>query len=293
MTDASPLDTSGVREAMRREWTEAAPGWRKWRAQFALQSRAVTELLLQAAHLRPGATVLDLASGSGEPAISLAEEVNATGHVVATDLVPAMLLGLHDVISSVKFHNLWIVGAEADSLPFANATFDCATCRLGLMFFPNPESAMGEIRRVLRPGGRAVFAVWGEAARNTFQTVTTGVLKRFAAPPAGSGAPDVFKFAERGSVSSVFERAGFLSIEEQHHEIPWIWPGTPETFWEFNTEMRVSFRKLFEGLSPGQREAAKREVLAEVARYHDGRQINLRAYVVIGSAMRPAEDDAG
>jgi ubiquinone/menaquinone biosynthesis C-methylase UbiE len=292
MTDRSPLDTSGVREAMRREWTAAAPGWRKWRAQFALQSRAVTELMLQAAHLRPGATVLDLASGSGEPAISLAEEVNATGHVVATDLVPAMLSGLRDVIASVKFHNLWVAGAEADALPFANAIFDCATCRFGLMFFPNPESAMGEIRRVLRPGGRAVFAVWGEAARNTFQTVTTGVLKRFATPHAGSAASDPFKFQERGSVSSVLERSGFFGIDEHHHEIPWTWLGTPETFWEFNTEMRVSFRTLFEGLSPDQRETAKRDVLTEVARYYDGRQIDLQAYVVIVSATRGGDHDA-
>jgi ubiquinone/menaquinone biosynthesis C-methylase UbiE len=287
MTDA--LDTSGVREAMRREWTEAAPGWRKWRAQFALQSRAVTQLMLQAAHLRPGAAVLDLASGSGEPAISLAAAVHATGHVVATDLVPAMLSGLRDVISSVKFHNLWIVGAEADALPFANAAFDCVSCRFGLMFFPNAESAMAEIGRVLRPGGRVVFAVWGEAARNTFQTVTTGVLRRFATPPAGSAAPDVFKFQERGSISSVFERSGFLDIEEHHHVIPWTWLGTPETFWEFNKEMRVSFRQLFEGLSPDQQEAAKREVLTEVSRLYNGRQIDLRAYVVIGSATRPAD----
>ena len=84
-------DIERWKEAVRQDWTHRAPAWRRQNPQFAVQSRAATETIVQAARLKPGMKVLDLASGAGDPALTLAEMVGPDGHVTATDLVPEML----------------------------------------------------------------------------------------------------------------------------------------------------------------------------------------------------------
>jgi len=105
--------------------------------------------------------VLDLASGSGEPALTLARHVDATGHVVATDLSQGMLDLAEENARKVGLANISFRQADAHRLPFDNESFDCVTCRLGIMYFVDVHGALMEIRRVLKPEGRAVFAAWG------------------------------------------------------------------------------------------------------------------------------------
>ncbi len=83
--------TPDPKESLRQEWLAAASFWKKWYPQFVIQTRAATDLVVQGAALSPGMHVLDLASGTGEPALTLAEAVGPQGRVVATDLVPEML----------------------------------------------------------------------------------------------------------------------------------------------------------------------------------------------------------
>jgi ubiquinone/menaquinone biosynthesis C-methylase UbiE len=272
----------------RRTWTEAAPGWRKWRNEFELQSRAATSLILDRAQLTPGARVLDLASGAGQPAASIAQAVGPHGHVFATDFVPEMLLGARDLVRSAGLQNLTLLAADAGALPFPPSTFDCVTCRFGLMFFPDAHRALEGIRAVLRPGGRAVFAVWATGAGNDFHATTTGVIERFVAPdPAAGSSTDAFKFAAPETLSSVLKQAGFRAVEERRQEIPWPWTGSVEDFWDFNLEFRMAFRKLFNSLPVEVRESAKQAVFAELTRYYDGSRINLSGQVIVGSGVRP------
>jgi len=272
---------------VRRTWTEAAPGWRKWRSEFEHQSRAATSLILDRAQLTPGARVLDLASGTGQPAASIAQAVGPGGHVFATDIVPEMLLGARDLVGSTGLDNLTLLAADASALPFRASSFDCVTCRFGLMFFPDVHRALEGIHAVLRPGGRVVFAVWATGVGNDFHATTTGVLERFAAPgPAAGSVTDVFKFDAPRNLSTVLEQAGFRAVEERRQEIPWPWTGSLEDFWDFNLEFRMAFRKLFNSLPVEVRESAKQAVLTEVARYYDGNRINLSGQVIIGSGVR-------
>ena len=270
---------------VRRTWTEAAPGWRKWRNEFELQSRAATSLILERAQLTPGARVLDLASGTGQPAASIAQAVGPHGHVFATDFVPEMLLGARDLVRSTGLQNLTLLAADAGALPFRESSFDCVTCRFGLMFFPDAQRALEGIHAVLRAGGHAVFAVWATGAGNDFHATTTGVVERFVAPdPSAGSTTDVFKFDTPGTLSTVLEQAGFRAVEERRQEIPWPWTGSLEDFWDFNLEFRMAFRKLFNSLPVEVRDTAKQAVFAELARYCDGARINLSGQVIVGSA---------
>src|SRR5579864_52404 len=124
-----------LREHFRHEWTDQKTvcAWRKWYAHIAHFTRGATEALLAAAQLRPGMRVLDLASGVGDPALSLAAAVGPTGHVVATDLGPGMISLAEDLARTKGLKNIEFSEANAESLPFPDESFDVVTCRFGVM----------------------------------------------------------------------------------------------------------------------------------------------------------------
>src|SRR5437763_1142505 len=119
------------KEAVRQEWTDGAPAWRKWHPQFATMSRAATEVLVEVAQVAPGMQVLDLASGTGEPALTLTEAVAPNGHVTATDLVPEMLAVAQENARQHGLTNITFQPVDAEALPFQDQTFDVVTCRFG------------------------------------------------------------------------------------------------------------------------------------------------------------------
>lgn len=149
------------KQTMREQWGGAAAMWRKWNDKFVAQTRAATELVVETAQVQPGMRVLDLASGTGEPALSLARAVELEGHAVATDLVPEMLATAQQKAEAQGLSNMEFRVTDAENLPFPDAAFDRVTCRFGLMFFPNVQKALAGIHRVLKPGERATFLVCG------------------------------------------------------------------------------------------------------------------------------------
>ena len=114
----NPFASSDPREAIRQEWIAAAPFWRKWYTQLSHQSRRATELVVNGAALAPGMHVLDLASGTGEPSLSLAVAVGPQGRVVATDLVREMLQVAEENSAARGIRNIEFQAADAEQLPF-------------------------------------------------------------------------------------------------------------------------------------------------------------------------------
>jgi ubiquinone/menaquinone biosynthesis C-methylase UbiE len=182
-----------IKATIREEWQGAAPLWKKWYEKLASQSRSATDLVVQGAALSPGQHVLDLASGTGESALSVAKAVGAAGRVVATDVVAKMLEGARANASAQGLSNMEFKVADAESLPFGAAEFDRATARFGLMFFPDINKALTEVRRVLKLGGRISFVVWGPPEENPlFSTMTGPFLKHVQMPTPAPDAPGCF-----------------------------------------------------------------------------------------------------
>lgn len=288
MGDPTGFDAARFKAERKRNWDAGADGWRRWSTAYAVVSRGATAAILKAVAVRPGMQVLDVASGSGEPALTLAEAVGPTGKVTATDLSPEMLVVAAENAAVRGRNNLIFQEADAENLPFLPDSFDRVTCSFGIMFCPDPARALGEICRVLRPGGKAAFVAWGPPAENPQFTSTIGILRQYISPsPASSsvptppGVPTPYTYALPGTLSTALSAAGFVGIEEETQVVPWTFPGTAAAFWEFTRDM-AGLEPMLDSLTPEQRSQAICEILAALGEYEEDGQLNLTATIVLG-----------
>src|SRR5258708_6290677 len=223
MSTPDPAKIQKLREHLHQEWTgdRTVAAWRKWHAQIAAFTRGATEAIVEAAHLRPGMRVLDLACGVGDPALSIAAEVVPSGRVTATDLGPGMMSLAEELARQRGLTNIDFREANAESLPFADESYDVLTCRFGVMFFPDLPKALRECLRVLKSGGRAAFVAWGKKEQPFFTTTAAIILKHVPVPPPppDPDGPSLFMSAERDRLRRALHDPGLRNV---HHEDPII-----------------------------------------------------------------------
>jgi ubiquinone/menaquinone biosynthesis C-methylase UbiE len=200
------VDAKFQRRIQRYGWDKAADSYEAgWRESLALvQSR-----LLDVASARPGDHILDIACGTGLVTFPLAEAVGPAGRIVATDISQAMIdiIRREGITRGLAHIEAFRADAEALEAVEDNA-FDLATCALGFMYFPEPDRALSEILRVLKPGGRAVIAVWGERRNCGWAEVFPIVDARVQS----SVCPLFFRLGAGRALASTMERAGFASV---------------------------------------------------------------------------------
>lgn len=152
------MDAHLQRKVQRYGWDKAAAFYeRYWQEQLVPAQRRLLEL----AELTPGARVLDVACGTGLVTFSAAEAVGSEGSVMASDLSDVMVAEVAEKARRASFGQVTAARMDAEALQLPDGSFDVVLCALGLMYVPNPLAALLECFRVLRPGGRAVAAVWG------------------------------------------------------------------------------------------------------------------------------------
>ncbi|MFQ5786274.1 MAG: class I SAM-dependent methyltransferase [Alphaproteobacteria bacterium] len=275
----APDDPESLKAAVRESWTRRSNAWDRWADHIAELAARLNQPLLDAARLAPGQNVLDLASGTGEPALTSARRVGPDGVVTATDLVPEMLASARRRAADAGLDNLRFEIADMEALPFAAARFDRVVCRFGVMFCPRADAAFAEARRVLRPGGRAAFMVWGPRADNTMFEVVQTVAPEFVETPAFTGALTPFRFGEPGALEAALAEAGFDRVEEREIRFAPT-PPRGSRFWRHNLEM--SFGGRLDALAPDRRAALDAALDEAFARYLDGEVYRIAAHARIG-----------
>src|ERR1044072_5673257 len=133
---------------------------KRWERPSAEMGRGATDAIVEFAQPRRGMRVLDVAGGTGAPALQLARRVLPDGHVTATDKSPEPLKIASERAQERALTNIEFKITDVHELPFDDAGFDLVTSRLGVMFFSDLSRALGEMRRVLRPGGRVALLAW-------------------------------------------------------------------------------------------------------------------------------------
>ena len=258
----------------------------KWKAKSASMGQPVTDALVEYAQPKPGMHVLDLASGTGEPAISLASRVGSGGQVTATDLSAGLLQIAAQRAEERGLKNFTTQQADAHSLPYPEDSFDLATSRFGVMFFGDPVLALAELRRVLRRGARASFLAWGSFDQPYWQSTMGVVHRHVGGPLLQPDGTNPFRYARPGTLSAVLQGAGFNEVEEETQTLPWVWSGPVEEVWEYAQSVSVPFRPMLERVPAEKWPQIHSEVHAAVRQYSDGERISFGASVVLASGKK-------
>jgi len=254
-----------------------------WKAKSAVMGSAVTRELVEYSRPLAGMSVIDLASGTGEPGISLAHCVGATGSVVAVDRSSELLEIAAERARQKGLTNLQTRTADAHKLPFPDRSFDLATCRFGVMFFVDAVGALTELRRVLRPGARACLAAWGPIEQPYWQSTMKIVERHAGGPMLAAGGPDPFCFSGPGSLSKALRSAGFQQVEESKRNLPWTWPGEADEAFEYACTLSVPFRAMLDRVSEEMWPVIRAEAKMAIERYRAGNEIRFGADVVLAS----------
>jgi SAM-dependent methyltransferase len=248
--------------------------------------KAVTAALVEYAQPRSGMNILDLASGTGEPAISLATRVLPHGRVTALDLSAELLEVAKGRAQERGLNNFFTRQADAQALPFGDNAFDLATSRFGIMFFQDAVLALRELHRVLSEEARACFLAWGSFDQPYWKSTMGVVHRHVGGPLLHEGGPDPFRFAKPGSLSAVLRSAGFRAVEEETKTLPWTWPGTSEEVWEQARAVAVPFRPMLDRVPANLWPQVDKDVQAAIGQYVNGENIEFGASVVLASGTK-------
>lgn len=171
---------------------------------------------LQALSAKPGEAILDLGCGAGPSTAILAQAVTQTGHVTGVDVSPDLIASAQERLNGLQ--NVTLLQADAEQHAFEPASFDGLFSRFGSMFFDRPEAALSNVRKALKPGARAVFVAWREAARNQWASVPMTFSTDGAAAQGPQAGPGPFAWADPSVFVPVLEAAGFSDLNHEAFE---------------------------------------------------------------------------
>jgi SAM-dependent methyltransferase len=268
-------------------WTGSAPFWEKHREIIRAMFAPVTQGLIDDVGIKKGDSVLDIAMGPGEPALSVAAFVGVQGAVFGIDPIQGMVGAARREAERLNLKNVKFDLAFAGDLPLAGGKFDAVICRFGVMFFPSPVDGVKEMLRVLRPGRKLALAVWHFAERNPFHFALSRVMDRYVDPvPVDEDAPDAFRFARPGKLLELFAAAGVTAPSERLLRFNMEAPVSKEDFWNLRAEMSEKLREKLAGLSDQQKPEVKREMLAALDQYSTAEGMSFPAEVLIVSGAK-------
>ncbi len=257
----------GIRSGMRAMWGAVAPAWAQHADYVDARSEALTAALLERAKPGPEDRVLELACGPGGLGIAAARRAR---EVVVSDVVPAMVetavaraqqLGLGTVQGRVL---------DLEAIDEPDGSFDVVLCREGLMFAPEPDRALREIGRVLRPGGRMVVAVWGPREDNPWLgTVLDVVSEQVGAPVPPPGVPGPFALSDAGRVERLVRDAGFADARVEALPVPLRAPSADE-WWTRTLDLAGPLSLVVRSMPPGAAEELRDRAKAAIAPYVSG-----------------------
>ena len=232
-------DPGEQREASLQSWEAAAPGWARHQRLVREWTAPVAQWLVQALELRGGERVLELAAGLGETGMLAAEIVAPVGTVTISDQAEAMLDGARERAAELGLANVEFRVLNAEWIDAPVAGYDAVLCRWGVMLMTDPGAALGEMRRVLRPGGRLALAVWDELEANPWAALAAQELRERGLDRPGGG-PGPFALADAARLRALLEEAGFEVLAVETVELTRRHPSF-EDFWETQLDMSPTY----------------------------------------------------
>jgi ubiquinone/menaquinone biosynthesis C-methylase UbiE len=245
MTAGRPFNPVAYKEGQRADWGAAAEGWRRWYPMLEAEEagQRVSASLVGLARIGPGASVLDVGGGYGEPSLTAAAAVGPEGRVVCTDLSAEMLAFGRARAEEAGLSNIEFLERDAEQLAFEPESFDAVVSRWVLMLLPDPAGTLRTLRALLKPGGRLAAAVWGPPSEVEFTAARRVVLEELSVPPPPPGSPGIHALGDRDRLADLVASAGFHDVEID--SVTSVFQAeSPEQFTQFQREVAVALARL-------------------------------------------------
>jgi ubiquinone/menaquinone biosynthesis C-methylase UbiE len=209
------LDSRKYKEAERQSWDKVANNWQKWWKTIEIGAEQVSRRLIELAEIKPGSRVLDIATGTGEPAITAANQIGNNGHILAIDISPQMLSVARQRAISLGLQNVMeFKEGDAETVDLPSSTFDAVLCRWGMTLFLDFDTGLSNIYRSLVGGGRFAAAVWSSADKVPVLAIAVNALltETKSLPPPSPKVPGPFSLSDENMLKSSFIKSGFTDV---------------------------------------------------------------------------------
>lgn len=257
------MSQSEYHEASREQWSAAARSWaRAADEEDKGASAEAAAWMLDAAALRPGMRVLELACGAGRVGLQAARRVGPDGTVLCSDFSQEMVAAVADRVQRLGVPNVETQLLDAHQLDLPDDGFDAVLCRFGYMLMADAAQALRESGRVLRPNGKLALIVWGTAEQNPWLwLIIAALIEHLNAPPPEPGVPGPFSLGEPARLRAVLEEAGLSEISvaviatEQAYD-------SLDAWWEELLEVSGPLAAMLKALPDEDREAIRTKAFA-------------------------------
>jgi SAM-dependent methyltransferase len=266
MTDRN-TDQLKMKQEQKLAWDDTAEGWKKWWPTFEHAAQRVNDRLVELSGARPGHRVLDIATGSGEPALTAARAVGPSGHVVAVDMSPGMLKIARERVDAAGLGNVELVESDAESLKLDDHSLDAVLCRWGLMFMPDVDGLLNRLHRALKADGRIATAVWSSAAKVPICSLARDAIRQITGVVPPPNAPDPLKLADTSILERGLTGAGFRDVSIERMIVTFEF-ASADQFADFRSEIGGT-RAALAARTPEVR-AQLRDAMVSSARAHAG-----------------------
>jgi SAM-dependent methyltransferase len=257
---ATQFDAATYKATTRDQWQAAADAWNRWGLFLRAWLGPATDVMLDMAHVGDGSRVLDVAAGAGDQSLQAAHRVGGNGRVLATDISANLLVHCAANARALGLSNVETLIADGEELSVERGSFDAVISRVGLIYFPDQQKALGAMRAALRPGGWVGAVVYATAEENRFFSTPVSIIRRRAALPAPlPGQPGPFSLGQPGVIEAAFEQAGLRNVSARKISADLIMASAAECL-RFEKESFGALHQMLSGLD----ERAKSEAWAEI-----------------------------